>query len=201
MCSPPKKSLPIKITNKKHTDNIPICTVEKLVDVRRPEHIDNKIRRMLIFDAEKNKGNRTSVCAIYRFGDSHMCLPESSPNSEQSLHASYMAVDDIERSKTLGPGDLTVVLDMIGEGENINSHRFSPEPTITDQHKRSRTIHRMSPVENMILEGFKNFQIKSRFPVMCSPPKRSLLIKVTNKRHTDTIPVHKVEKLVDMRRP
>ena len=140
MCSPPKRSLLIKITNKRHTDNIPVYTVEKLVDMRRPERIDNQIRRILILDSEENKGNRTSVCAIYRFGDSHMCLPESSPNSEQSPHASYMAVDDIERSKTLGPGDITVVLDMIGEGENINSNRFSLEPTITDQHKRSRTI-------------------------------------------------------------
>ena len=140
MCSPPKRSLLIKITNKRHTDNIPVYTVEKLVDMRRPEHISNKIRRILIWDS------RTSVCAIYRFGDSHMCLPESSPNSEQSLHASYMAVDDIERSKTLGPGDITVVLDIIGEGENINSYIFLPVPTITDQHKRSRTIQRISPV-------------------------------------------------------
>ena len=154
MCSLSNKSLPIKTVNNRHTDKIPVCTVEKMVDMRKPERIENQIRRVLILDSEENKGNGTSVCVTYRFGDRHMYLPESSPNSEPSSPTPYMAVDDIEKSKTLGPGDLTVEFDIIGEGENINSHWISPESIITDPHKRNRTIQRMSPVRNIILKGF-----------------------------------------------
>ena len=126
MCSLSNKSLSIKTINNRHTDKIPICIVEKMVDIRKPERIDNQIRRILILDSEENKGNGTSVCVTYRFGDRHMCLPESIPNSEPSPPASYVAVDDIEKSKNLGPADFMVVLDIISGGENINSHRLSP---------------------------------------------------------------------------
>ena len=130
-----------------------------------------------------------------------MCLPESIPNSEPSPPASYVAVDDIEKSKNLGPADVTVVLDIISEGENINYLRLSPESIITDPHKMSRTIQRTSPVTNTILKGFKNSYMKSRFPEMCSLSNKSLSIKTINNRHTDKIPICIVEKMVDIRKP
>ena len=172
-----------------------------MVDIRKPERIDNQIRRILILDSEENNRNSTSVCVTYRFGDRHMCLPESIPNSEPSPPASYVAVDDIEKSKNLGPADITVVLEIVSEGENINSHRLSPESIITDPHKMSRTIQRTSPVTNTILKGFINFHMKSRFPEMCLLSNKSLPIKTTNNRHMDKIPVCIVEKMVDIRKP
>ena len=58
--------------------------------------------RILIWDSEEKCG-KDSICVTYRFGDKHTCLPESIKNSERSPHTPYMAVDDIERSKNLGP--------------------------------------------------------------------------------------------------
>ena len=130
---------------------------------------------MKIVDArEPMKPEHISVCVTYRFGDRHMCFPESIPNSEPSPPASCVVMDDIEKNENLGPADLMVVLDIISEGENINSHKFSPESILTDPHKMSRTIQRTSPITNTILKGYKNSYMKSRFPEMCSLLNKSL---------------------------
>ena len=83
-----------------------------MVDIRKPKRINNQIWRIFILVSVENNGNGISVCVTYRFGDRHMCLPESIPNSEPSPPASYVAVDDIKKSENLGPADVMVVLDI-----------------------------------------------------------------------------------------
>ena len=102
-----------------------------MVDIKKPEHIDNQIRRIFILDSEENNGNGISVCVTHS--------PKNIPNSEASPPASCALVDVIEERENLGPADLMVVLDIINEGENINSDKFSPEPILNNLHKLSHT--------------------------------------------------------------
>ena len=128
--------------------------IKKMVDTRepkKPERIDSQIKRIFILASEENNINSNSVYVTYRFGDRHICFPEKIPNSEASPPTSCVVVDDVEKSENLGPADLMVVLDIINEGDNINSPKFSPEPILTDPHKMSRTIQRTSPRTNTIL--------------------------------------------------
>ena len=125
------KSLSIKTIDDRHTDKIPFCIVEKMVDTReprKPKHIDSQIRRIFIFNSDENNGNGISVCVTHRYGDKHICFPENIPNSKTSPPAFCALVDVVEERENLGPADLMVVLDIINEGENINSDKFSPEP-------------------------------------------------------------------------
>ena len=71
-------------------------------------------------------------------------------------------VDVVAERENLGPMDLMVVLDIINEGENINSDKFSPEPILTNLHKLSCTIRRTSPRTNTILEGCKKRKKKKK---------------------------------------
>ena len=121
-----------------------------------------------------------------------MCHPKSIKNSERSPPTPYVAMDDIERSKNLGPG----VSGSVGGGVNINFHTLPPV-----SHMRSCTIQRTSPVKITVMEGFTNLHIKSRFPEICSILIKSLPTKTTNSRHTNGIPVCIVEKMVDSREP
>ena len=110
-------------------------------------------------------------------------------------------MDVVAERENLGPADLMVMLDIINEGENINSDKFSPESIITNLHKLIHTIRRTSPKRNTILEGCKNFYIKSRCPVIYSPMDKSVSVKIINDRLMDEIPFCRVEKMVDTRKP
>ena len=121
---------------------------------------ESLIRRIFIFDLQENNGICISVCVTCRFGDRHICFPENIPNSKASPPAPCALVDDVEENENLGPVELMVALDIINEGENINSDKFSPEPILTNLHKLSHTIQRTSPRTNTILEGCKNSYIK-----------------------------------------
>ena len=82
-----------------------------------------------------------------------MCRPESIPNSVPSPPASNGVMDDVEKSENLGPADLMVVLDIINEGENINSDKFSPEPILTDLHKLT------VPYKEQVLEQIQFWKV------------------------------------------
>ena len=109
--------------------------------------------------------------------------------------------DVVTETENIGPVDRMVVLDIINEGENINSDKFLPESILTDQHKLSHTIRRTSPNRNTILKGCKNIYRKSGCPVIYSPLDESVSVKIINDRLMDEIPFCRVEKMVDTRKP
>ena len=107
--SPWNKSLSIKTIDNRHTDKIPFCIVEKMIDTREPdgthdkvlEDIDSPIRRISILDSEENNGNSISVCVAHRYGDRHICFPENIPNSETSPPAFCALVDVVAEREDL----------------------------------------------------------------------------------------------------
>ena len=94
-----------------------------------------------------------------------------------------------------------IASDINNEGENISdsSDEISPESILTNQHKLSHTIKRMSPNRNTILKGCKNIYRKSGCPVIYSPLDKSISVKIINDRLMDEIPFCRVEKMVDTR--
>ena len=139
-------------------------------------------------DTEEHNRNGISICVTHRYGDKHTCFPKNIPNSETSPPAFCALVDVVAEREDLGPADLMVVLDIINEGENINSDKFSPEPILTDLHKLNDAVQRTSPETNKILGGYKFSHINIHLGV--KPDKSRLLTSL-----------FLVEKMVDIRKP
>ena len=125
---------------------IPFCTVEEKIDMRESEDVDVLTRIESIRDTEEHNGDGISVCVTHRYGDKHICFPKNIPNCKTHPPAFRALADVITEEEDIGPVEMVA-----SEGENISdstvdayADEFSLEPILTDQHKQSRTIRRIS---------------------------------------------------------
>ena len=97
-------------------------------------------------DAEEYGRDRISICVTHRYGDEHICFPKNIPNCKAHPPAFRALADVVTENEDIGPVPMVV-----SEGENISdstidahADEFLPESILTNQHKWSRTIRRIS---------------------------------------------------------
>ena len=103
-----------------------------------------------IGDTEEHNGDGISICVTQRYGDKHICFPKNIPNCKTHPTAFCALAGVVAEDK-----DILPVERVSPEGENISdstvdahADEISPELILTDQHKLSRTIRRISPKIN-----------------------------------------------------